>query len=183
MGATIEREIKLRCPSVEAARAAALNAGALPLRDRRLQDDCLLDTPDMRLRREGSTLRVRSESGTSRITFKGPVQPAAMKVREEIEAVVGDGALVLTILERLGFRPWFRYQKYREEFSAEGCVVAVDDTPIGSFVEIEGSEVGITLVAEALGRGPSDYVLASYRALYVDHCQQRGIAVSDMLFS
>ena len=39
-----------------------------------------------------------------------------MKLREELETQVGDGALVRLIIERLGYRAWFRYQKHREEY-------------------------------------------------------------------
>ena len=60
-------------PSAAEARAAVLATGATPLRDRRLQNDCLLDTADMMLRQQRSALRVRMESGRSLLTFKGPV--------------------------------------------------------------------------------------------------------------
>ena len=106
-----------------------------------------------------------------------------MKVRDELETEVGDGSLLLTLLEQLGFHPWFRYQKYREEFSLDGCIVAVDETPVGTFVEIEGDERGIAAMADALGRGPADYVLQSYHALYTDDCQRRGVAATNMLFT
>ena len=74
MPATLEREIKLRFDSPEVARAAVIEAGATPLRGRRLQEDCLLDSADDLLRRRRSALRVRMESGKSLLTFKGPVQ-------------------------------------------------------------------------------------------------------------
>jgi adenylate cyclase class 2 len=183
MADSIEREIKLRFSSAAEARAAVVAVGAMPVRARRLQSDCLLDTADMMLRRQRSALRVRIESGTSLITFKGPVQPAAIKVREEIETGVGDGSLVIRLLERLGFHPWFRYQKYREEFSIDGCIVAVDETPVGTFVEIEGDERGIAATAGSLGRGPTDYLLQSYHTLYSDDCQRRGVAITHMLFT
>lgn len=182
MPAILEREIKLRFASPEDARAAIVAAGATPLRGRRLQDDYLLDNADDTLRRLRSVLRVRIEAGTSLLTFKGPVQPAAMKVRDELETEVGDGVLLLTVLEELGFRAWFRYQKYREEFSKDDVIVAVDETPVGTFVEIEGGARGIAMMAEALGRGPNDYLLDSYRGLYGEYCQQRGLPITDMLF-
>ena len=97
-------------------------------------------------------LRVRIENGKSRLTFKGPVQPGIMKVREELETVVGDGDVLLRVLEELGLHVWFRYEKYREEFAHEDVIVAIDETPVGVFVEIEGSEPGIAAMAEALGR-------------------------------
>lgn len=180
--AALEREVKLRFNSAEEARAAILAAGASPLRGRRLQEDCLLDTADNQLMKRRSVLRVRMECGKSRVTYKGPVQPSPMKVREELETVVGDGEILLRLLGELGFRPWFRYQKYREEFSCEDVVVAIDETPIGTFVELEGSEQGITTVAERLGRGPADYVTDSYRTIFVAWLRDRGLPASDMVF-
>ena len=99
-----------------------------------------------------STLRVRSEGGKALLTFKGPVLPGVVKVREEYETVVADGAALQTILEELGMHVWFRYEKYREEFTADDIVIAVDETPVGVFVEIEGGEDAIHAMARALGR-------------------------------
>jgi adenylate cyclase class 2 len=179
---TLEREIKLRWESPDAARAALVAAGATPLRCRRFQEDCLLDTEDESLRRRRCVLRIRIEGGKGRVTFKGPVQPSPMKLREEIETVVGDGEVLLRVFEELGFHVWFRYQKYREEFSFEDVIVAIDETPVGTFVEIEGGERGINLMAEALGRTSSDYVLDSYRGLYLQYRDARGLSATDMLF-
>jgi adenylate cyclase, class 2 len=182
MPAILEREVKLRFESAEAARAAVMATGTTPIHGRRLQEDCLLDTANEDLRKRRSALRVRMDDGGSLLTFKGPVQPALVKVREELETIVGDADVLLRVLEELGFHVWFRYQKYREEFAIGDCIVAVDETPIGVFVEIEGGEQHIADVAEALGRGTSDYVLESYRGLFVQHCEQRGVPATDMLF-
>ena len=182
MSATLEQEVKLPFESAEAARTAVLAIGATPLHGRRLQEDCLLDTTNEDLRRRRSALRVRQDGGRSLLTFKGPVQPAAVKVREEIETVVGDGTVLMRILSELGFHVWFRYQKYREEFALDDCIIAIDETPVGVFVEIEGGERGIANTARALGRGPSDYLLDSYRGLFMLHCQQHGVSGTDMLF-
>jgi adenylate cyclase, class 2 len=182
MSATLEREVKLLFETADEARAAVLATGATPLHGRRLQEDCLLDTINDDLRRRRSALRVRQDGGRSILTFKGPVQPAAVKVREEIETTVGDGTTLMRILEELGFHAWFRYQKYREEFALDDCIIAIDETPVGVFVEIEGGDRGIDAAAHALGRGPADYVLESYRALFVRHCERLGIEPTDMLF-
>ena len=179
---TVEREIKLRFDSVESARNAVLATGATPLRCRRLQEDSLLDTEDESLRRRRCVLRIRVENGKSRITFKGPVQPSLMKVRDEFETVIGDGVLLLHIFEELGFHVWFRYEKYREEFSREDVTVAIDETPVGVFVELEGSEHGITATAEALGSRPEHYVLDSYRGLFLQLRDAFGLTGSDMVF-
>src|SRR5919201_1938655 len=99
---TVEREIKLRFASAEEARAAVVAAGATPLLGRRLQEDSLLDTADEQLRRRRCVLRVRVENGKSRLTFKGPVQPSVLDLREELETVVGDGEALLRVFEELG---------------------------------------------------------------------------------
>ena len=180
----LEREIKLRFESADAARQRILapGVGATMLRGRRLQEDCLLDTHDDRLYHRRCVLRLRSEGGKSLLTFKGPVQPGAMKVREEHETVVCDGDALLTILTELGLHVWFRYEKYREEFAAEDVIIAIDETPVGTYVEIEGGEEHIHRIAAALGKTPDDYITDSYRTLFVAYCREHGLPATDMLF-
>jgi adenylate cyclase class 2 len=178
----LEREIKLRFASAEEAREAVLATGATPLLGRRLQEDALLDTEDEDLRRKRCVLRVRMENGKSRITYKGPAQPSLMHVREELETLVGDGDVLLRVFGELGLHVWFRYEKYREEFSHEDVTVAIDETPMGVFIEIEGSEQGIANTTAALGRTPADYIVDSYRALFLHHREELGLDGPDMVF-
>lgn len=179
----LEREIKLRFESADVARAMILALGATPLHGRRLQEDALLDTEDEMLRLQRATLRVRSEGGKSLLTFKGPAAPGLIKIREEHETVVADGAALLTILEALGLHVWFRYEKYREEFSGDDIVIAIDETPVGVFVEIEGGEDAIHAAARDLGRGPADYITDSYRFLFLQHRNANGLDTHDMVFA
>ena len=179
---TLEREVKLSFDTADAAREAVLAAGATPLHGRRLQEDALLDDAANGLRERGCALRIRMENGKSRITFKGPMQDSVMKLRDEFETVVGDGVLLLRIFEELGYQVWFRYEKYREEFAHEDVIVAVDETPVGVFVEIEGSERGITTMAAAIGRTPADYILDSYRGLFLKRAAGLGLTGADMVF-
>ena len=183
MSTPLEREVKLRFESPEAARTAVIAAGAKPFKPRRLQSDVLFDTEQRVLSARSEVLRVRIEEGHSYITFKSPANHPTLKLREEWETSVGDGARLVTILERAGFRIWFRYQKYREEFALGEAVIAIDETPVGTFVEIEGSDRGITAVVDALGRGQADYIIESYRALFVRSCLERGVPIGDMVFA
>jgi adenylate cyclase class 2 len=105
-----------------------------------------------------------------------------MKLREEHETMVGDGDALLTILQSLGLRLTFRYEKYREEFAFEDVVIAIDETPVGVFVEVEGSEAHIHATARALGCTPADYLTDSYRMLFLRHLEAQGSPASDMLF-
>ena len=179
----IEREVKLRFASPDEARSAILTAGGTPLRSRRLQEDALLDTEDESLRQRRCVLRIRTEAGKSLLTFKGPVLPGSMKVRDEHETVISDGEVLQHVLEELGLHVWFRYEKYREEYAAEDVTIAVDETPVGTFVEIEGGEDGILRMTLALGRTPSDFVLDSYRGLFVRHREEFGLTGQNMVFS
>ena len=178
----IEREVKLRFESPEQARASILAAGATPLRSRRLQEDALLDTDDEELRRRQCVLRIRTEPGKSLMTFKGPVQPGTMKIREEYETVIGDGEVIQRVFEELGLHVWFRYEKYREEYAVEDATIAIDETPVGTFVEIEGGEEAILKMTVAIGRSPSDFILESYRGLFLRLREGMGLRSSDMIF-
>jgi adenylate cyclase class 2 len=182
MNGPLEREVKLRADSCAEARGAIEAAGGRPLRERRLQSDAVLDTAHGDLRTSQCALRVRVEPGRCFLTFKGPPQPSVMKLREELETEAGDATVMFAILERLGYRVQFRYQKFREEFRLGEVIVAVDDTPIGAFIEIEGREEAVASAAVALGYGPADYIVDSYRTLYVARCVERGVEVGDMVF-
>ena len=114
----IEREIKLPYDSPAAARRAVVEAGATPLRARRLQDDRLLDRETEPLGDRQCTLRVRVDGERAYVTFKGAPALGRTKVREELETTVGDGALLLRLFERLGFRVWFRYPEIPRGVSA-----------------------------------------------------------------
>jgi adenylate cyclase, class 2 len=179
----LEREIKLRVTSADDARGRVRSLGATPFKGRRLQEDCLLDDDVGTLRDRRSVLRVRNEGGKGLLTFKGPLQPGPMKLREERETIVADSETLVSILEELGLRIWFRYEKYREEFAADDALVAIDETPVGTFIEIEGSEAAIHRAASAMGFTPADYITDSYRALFLRQREPGAVTGDHMLFA
>jgi adenylate cyclase class 2 len=141
----------------------------------------ILDTRDGTLVGRGCALRVRDDGGRAVLTYKGPVVPGVLKVREELETEAASTARLLDILAALGFAPVFRYEKRREEFTIPGAIVAIDETPIGTFVEIEGEAGAIHAAAARLGFTDADYVTASYRQLYVASLPS-GAVPADMVF-
>lgn len=181
----LEREIKLKFESADAARQALVGIGAAPYRARRLQDDRLLDDAGASLQRRGCALRLRQDGTDAVVTFKGPVLPGVVKTREELESAVTDGDSLLRLFGELGYTPRFRYQKYREEFRIDefgSLIVALDETPVGTYVELEGQEAEIEAAAARLGRAPADYVRASYRTLFLEYREAHRLTASDMLF-
>jgi adenylate cyclase, class 2 len=135
------------------------------------------------------------------LTFKRPLvkgTPASgnpqethrHKVREEIEVEVADATVLAKIFEGLGMRGWFRYEKYRTTFRlpatsnwAKGLLIELDETPVGTFVELEGPPAAIDRAATELGHTRRDYVLKNYLALYVEECRRLGQEPRDMIFA
>jgi adenylate cyclase class 2 len=163
-----ESEVKLRVPSAEAARQALAGIGATLVRSRHFEDNELFDDRRGSLRAAGRVLRLRHNDQGARLTVKGPQRDVeGVKTRLEIEVGVGDGAGTRALLEQLGYERVFRYQKYREVWHWNDAEVVVDETPVGTFLEVEGPIETIHAAARALGRGPGDYIRDSYVALFV----------------
>ena len=179
----MEREVKLVYSDAEAARRSIESIGGRLVVSRRLLDDRLFDTPEQSLRQAGSALRVRRDGQKAILTFKGAAERGPVKSRPEIETTVGDADKAEAIVGGLGFRRWFRAQKFRAEYACGQATVCVDETPIGVFVEIEAPTIAeIDRIAGLLGKSRVDYRLESYPALYMSWCAARNIAPGDMVF-
>jgi adenylate cyclase class 2 len=162
-----ETEVKLRVASAEAMREALRRLGAQLARERHFEDNVLFDNATDSLRATGTVLRLRRTPQGGVLTFKGPREiEGGVKSREERETSVDDPDAVRAILKSLGYRPIFRYQKYRESWTHRGQEIELDETPIGVFLEIEGDVEGIRAVAAELGYRPVDFVTESYVGLF-----------------
>lgn len=180
---SIETEIKIKIgdPADFCRRLEILDARRLS--GRNFEDNHLLDFPGEKLRLQNCILRVRSVDGRGVLTYKGAPQPdGVFKTREELETGVDDAAMVLRMLERIGMQVRFRYQKYRQEFEVAGVHVAVDETPIGNYAEMEGAREEIRLLAGRMGIEESCFIGLSYYALYAAHCRKNCIAPGFMVF-
>ena len=107
------------------------------------------------------------------------------KIREEIEVIVSDGGQMNAILLASGLRPVFRYEKFRTTYALPGIPnvkIEYDETPIGIYLELEGTAAAIDRAAEVLGYTRSDFMTSSYGALYLADCRRRGRKPSNMLF-
>jgi adenylate cyclase, class 2 len=162
-----ETEVKVRLSSIEAGRAAVEAIGALLRTPRHFEDNVLFDDAEGRLAASGSALRIRRAGERACITFKGPRSVVeGAKRRTEIETEVADAEATRALLESLGFRQVFRYQKRRETYTWREVVLCLDETPIGPFLEIEGPLAEIHAAAAALGLKQNDYMAESYVDLF-----------------
>jgi len=178
-----EIEVKLRFDSPENALAKLQTLGAVESTPRLFEDNVLFDRTHDPLHRARKALRLRRVGGRAIVTYKGPVDgDHRHKVRVEHETEVADGDAAERILLALGYEPHWRYQKYRTEFALEQLHLCLDETPLGCFVELEGSPDEIDRAAEKLGFSIDDYVTASYRKLLELEAGRRGRRPWDLVF-
>lgn len=179
-----EVEIKLLLDDAAEARRRLEAAGFRVAKPRVFEANVLFDTPEGRLRAADSLLRVRLAGRQALLTFKGPASHGRHKMREELEVLLSDAQAAALILDRLGFQPVFRYEKYRTEYAAPGeaGMACLDETPIGDYLELEGSPEWIDGAAARLGFSEAGYITATYATLYLDWCHERGLAPADMVF-
>ena len=165
----------------------------------------IFDTPDGGLAKHGQLLRIRTETAAGKskagkakrfvLTFKQPTvrgvsdEGSRFKVREETETELTDSAALTKIFEGLGMRGWFSYEKHRttwklgaKEKWAKDLLIEVDETPVGTYVELEGPPEAIDRAAATFGFARKDYLQKNYLTLYAEDCRRKGVAPGNMLF-
>jgi adenylate cyclase class 2 len=142
----------------------------------------LYDNASGDLRRAGEVLRLRVYGDRWRLTHKSRGTADKYKTRAEHETAVASGDEMHEILTALGYRPSFRYEKYRSEWTDGSGEVVVDHTPIGNFAEIEGEPEWIDRAAKALEVIPEDYITVSYAELFFRWKELTRSAAANMTF-
>lgn len=168
-----EIEIKIPIEDTNRAREKLGRLGAVARYPRSFEDNLIFDDAQGTLTDSGQLLRLRSSRGEHLLTFKHPMEQTEegtlYKVRQEHQTYVSDPDEARLLLESLGYRLIYRYQKYRQHYGLDDIVVVIDEIPFGSFLELEGPPAGIDRVASALGFGPESYVRETYYDLHCRH--------------
>jgi adenylate cyclase class 2 len=185
-----ETEIKLRWNgSASEAQTLIERQGYRPTSPRTIEIDQLFDRAGGELQKSGLVLRLRRSGDHATVTYKGPAAQSIYKSREEIEFDVSDTNAFEAVLDRLGYQPGFRYEKYRTKFSEpvsdpeqQPGLVTIDETPVGIFLELEGPADWIDRTAHRLGFARTEYLTESYASLYRLHRAQHPNAPANMTF-
>lgn len=185
-----ETEIKLEIRSPRVLRRRLSELGFRTVQARHFESNALFDFPDLRLWKARCLLRLRLADKQWTLTFKGaPLRSRRYKIRKEIEIGIEEGCLLREILEILGLREAFRYEKYRTVYAqrvrgqkSPGPLLVYDATPIGNYLELEGPQDWIDQIASQLGYQRKDYLTASYASLYRQKCHERGEKPANMVF-
>lgn len=142
----------------------------------------LYDLPGEVLRKRKELLRLRKYGSEWTLTHKAGKKTERHSSRDELETSVPDGKRMDLILRALGYAPTFRYEKFRAEWTDGKGQVVVDETPIGSFCEVEGAPRWIDATAKKLGVNAADYIMQNYAGLFLEWRARTKSAAKEMTF-
>ncbi|MGH9339812.1 MAG: class IV adenylate cyclase [Acidobacteriota bacterium] len=169
----IETEVKIKVGAgeLESVQRRLMQLGARQIAARAREENWLFDFADGRLADSGCALRLRLYGGQALLTFKGRIQEDPLyKKREEIEVPLAEGAAIRQIFEALGLQVVFSYAKFREileiDSGGQRLHVCLDETPIGTFAELEGPPQAIEELAAQFGWGRESFIKKNYVELY-----------------
>lgn len=156
---------------------------------RTFESNTLYDTEDRGLRSQRQILRLRQYGDRWILTHKrqpvGDTTPSRYKVRLETETAVEDGKAMDVLLQQIGYNPVFRYEKYRTEWSdstSHNSHLVLDETAIGTFVELEGPPEWIDQTLTRLNVSISDCMTESYGKLFLLWKERTGSPAEHLTF-
>ncbi|MGB0717046.1 MAG: class IV adenylate cyclase [Phycisphaerae bacterium] len=181
MALEVEAKLRVSCHDEIRTRLQALGGERV---SRVLETNMMLDHPKLDLRGQGCGLRIRAirkeESeciARVTVTYKGAVRPGRFKIREEVEYNATDPDEVALLYEKLGFETVLLFEKKRETWKLDGCLIELDEPPvIGRFIEIEcDDEQQVQSMQEKLGLSGHKHEQVSYAQMLATHCRENNI--------
>jgi adenylate cyclase class 2 len=190
-------EIELKFPVSDSAALQNLlpSLGFHLVTPRTFESNTLYDTPARDLRAQTQLLRIRQYGQVYTLTHKrtaapeDPEHPSRYKVRIETETTVSDPAALGHIFEQLGYQPVFCYEKYRSEWAAFDPLtgstphLVIDETPIGTYAELEGPTTWIDRMLVDLGVDINTCLTDSYGKLFLDWKQRTSSTAENLTFA
>jgi adenylate cyclase class 2 len=191
-----EIELKFPVPDPEALQTRLPQLGFHLVTPRTFEHNTLYDTPSRDLRARKQILRLRQYGSVCTLTHKrlpdqqDPVDTTRYKIRVETETIVAECEAMAEIFKQLGYTPAFIYEKYRTEWSypvsPDSDTMAhlvIDETPIGTYAELEGPTAWIDQTLAALRTDPSTCLTDSYGKLFLDWKQRTASPAEHLTFA
>ena len=166
---------------------------------RTLEQNTLFDTPSRDLLARREILRIRQYGTLCYVTHKRRASTssddARYKVRIETETAVAEGSALAAVFEQIGYIPSFVYEKYRTVWShhiespnpsepvSQSHHLVVDETPIGTWAELEGPIDWIDRTLAELGIDRATCLTDSYGKLFLDWKQRTGSLSENLTFA
>lgn len=163
-----ELEVKFYIADLPALKEKITSLSAQVIQPRTLETNLRFDTSAGDLAKSCQVLRLR-KYGDNRITYKGASETVdGVRVRKEIECEVNSFDDARDLIESLGFRVSFIYEKMRTTYDLNGVTITLDEMPYGDFTEIEGPDTEcIKQTSHLLGLNWDNRVPRSYAMLFV----------------
>jgi adenylate cyclase class 2 len=191
-----EIELKFPVPDPEALQTRLSQLGFHLVTPRTFEHNTLYDTPNRDLRARKQILRLRQYGNLCTVTHKrlpdqqDPVDTTRYKIRVETETIVAECAAMDEIFKQLGYLPAFIYEKYRTEWSHSAnpsaeitAHLVIDETPIGTYAELEGPTAWIDQTLAALDIDPATCLTDSYGKLFLDWKQRTASPAEHLTFA
>ena len=177
----LEIEIKLKVESHEPVLRRLAEIGGQRV-GRVRETNIFFDRDDRSLRKADTGLRVRLTQAPGEnepralLTFKGPAAAGGLHAREAYDLHMTPQEQVIPLLAALGFEQQFLFEKDRETWRVEECLVELDTLPhFGKFVEIEGpSEEAVRAAQEKAGLDALEQHPESYAKMVGEYLRSVG---------
>ncbi len=179
----LETEAKLHVANLDAVAQRILAAGGELSHPRTFERNVRYDTPRGTLTAQHIVLRLRQDDRV-RLTYKdaATLQDGVLS-RVELEVTLDDFSMMDAILQRLGFVPSVRYEKYRTTYRLGAVEIMLDEMPFGNFVEIEGPLDAIQTTQAALNLAERPRLPLNYLGLFEHVKAALGLDMHDLTFA
>jgi len=179
----IETEAKFLVSDLESIRKQLEECGAVLVHPRTYERNIRYENANGTFTDNGVVLRLRQDNRV-RLTYKEPVSQTEKGIsqRFEAEVEVSDLATMDVILQKLGFRPFRIYEKYRATYIYLDAEIVLDEMPYGYFVEIEGASDVIHQVLYDLGWAAFPRFVETYLELFDRVKRVLDLQVDDLTF-
>jgi adenylate cyclase class 2 len=188
-----EIELKFPVPDPQALQSQLPHLGFHLDTPRTFEHNTLFDTPNRDLRAKTQILRLREYGGTHILTHKRiddtNADTSRYKIRIETETAVSDPHALAEVFAQLGYTPAFIYEKYRTEYSIFDAAtnttphLVLDETPIGTYVELEGPTDWIDRTLAELHIDHAICLTDSYGKLFLDWKERTGSPAEHLTFA
>jgi adenylate cyclase class 2 len=166
-----EIELKFTVIDANALRSSIESLGFTLITERTFESNTLYDTADRQLRARKQILRLRNYGDRCTLTHKRQSDQndgdQRYKTRIETESLIEDCSALAEVFHQLGYEPVFRYEKFRTEWERDNGHLVVDETPIGTWAELEGAPEWIDTMLDRLGIAPELCSTDSYGKLFL----------------
>jgi len=184
-----EIELKFTVPDQAVLEAQLPSLGFQLQTPRTHERNVLYDTPARSLRERHQLLRLRTYGDECILTHKrqpANVDDSLYKTRIETETRVEECSALATIFAELGYSPVFTYEKFRTEWrfplGSAAAHLVIDETPIGTWAELEGP---VEWIDETLARLQIDRdrcTTESYGKLFLNWKTRSGSPAENLVF-